>query len=95
VDDILLDTAEIGAAGAGLTNINLPDQTMNITGNITGNLSGSVGSVTGAVGSVTGNVGGNVAGSVGSVTAEVSANVTKINNVAVNGTGVLGDEWGP
>jgi hypothetical protein len=47
VDAILLDTAEIGAAGAGLTNINLPDQTMNITGNITGNLSGSVGSVTG------------------------------------------------
>lgn len=47
VDDILLDTAEIGTAGAGLTNINLPDQTMNITGDITGNLSGSVGSVTG------------------------------------------------
>lgn len=44
---ILVDTAEIGAAGAGLTNINLPDQTMNIVGNITGNLSGSVGSVTG------------------------------------------------
>lgn len=61
VDAILLDTAEIGTAGAGLTNINLPDQTMNITGNITGNLSGSVGSVTGAVGSVTGNVGGSVA----------------------------------
>lgn len=47
VDDILLDTAEIGTAGAGLTNINLPNQTMDITGNITGNLSGSVGSVTG------------------------------------------------
>lgn len=46
---ILVDTAEIGAAGAGLTNINLPDQTMNITGNITGNLSGSVGSVTAEV----------------------------------------------
>jgi hypothetical protein len=43
VDDILVDTAEIGVAGAGLTNINLPDQTMNITGN----LFGSVGSVTG------------------------------------------------
>lgn len=69
IADILVDTAEIGAAGAGLTNINLPDQTMNITGNITGNLSGSVGSVTGAVGSVTGNVGGNVTGSVGSVAA--------------------------
>jgi hypothetical protein len=46
VDSILLDTAEIGAAGAGLTNINLPNQTMDITGNITGNLSGSVGTVT-------------------------------------------------
>lgn len=62
VDSILVDTAEIGAAGAGLTAINLPDQTMNIVGNITGNLSGSVGSVTG-------NVGGNVTGSVGSVAA--------------------------
>lgn len=41
-----------GTAGAGLTAIDLPDQTMNITGNITGNLSGSVGSVTGAVGSI-------------------------------------------
>lgn len=39
--------ALIGTAGAGLTNINLPNQTMDITGNITGNLSGSVGSVTG------------------------------------------------
>ena len=47
VDAILVDTAEIGAAGAGLTNINLPNQTMDIVGNITGNLSGSVGSVTG------------------------------------------------
>jgi hypothetical protein len=54
---ILDDTDDIGVAGAGLTAINLPDQTMNITGNITGNLSGSVGSVTGAVGSVTGAVG--------------------------------------
>jgi hypothetical protein len=82
VDNILIDTAEIGAAGAGLTNINLPDQTMNITGNITGNLSGSVGSVTGAVGSVTGavgsvtgNVGGNVTGSVGSLAAQAKADV--------------------
>lgn len=75
---ILVDTAEIGVAGAGLTNINLPDQTMNITGDITGNLSGSVGSVTGAVGSVTGNVGGSVAsvvGAVGSVTGLTAANL--------------------
>jgi len=39
--------ARIGAAGASLTNINLPNQTMDIIGDITGNLSGSVGSVTG------------------------------------------------
>lgn len=77
---ILIDTAEIGTAGAGLTNINLPNQTMDIIGNITGNLSGSVGSVTGAVGSVTGavgsvtgNVGGNVTGSVGSVVGAVGS----------------------
>jgi hypothetical protein len=61
--------ARIGVAGAGLTNIDLPNQTMDITGNITGNLSGSVGSVTGAVGSVTGNVGGNVTGTIGGLTA--------------------------
>jgi len=46
VDAILVDTAQIGTAGAGLTNINLPNQTMDIVGNITGNLSGSVGSLT-------------------------------------------------
>ena len=72
---ILTDTAEIGAAGAGLTNINLPNQTMDITGNITGNLSGSVGSVTG-------NVGGNVAGSVASVTADVTLSAAEENSIA-------------
>jgi hypothetical protein len=45
--EIETQTDDIGVAGAGLTAINLPDQTMNITGDITGNLSGSVGSVTG------------------------------------------------
>jgi len=74
---ILIDTAEIGAAGAGLTEaggdgdhltaINLPNQTMDITGS----LSGSVGSVTGNVG---GDVQGNVDGSVASVTAGVTLN---------------------
>lgn len=69
VASILVDTAEIGTAGAGLTNINLPDQTMNITGN----LSGSVGSVTGAVGSVT--------GAVGSVTAGVTLDATAVDAI--------------
>ena len=66
--------ARIGVNGAGLSNINLPNQAMDITGNITGNLSGSVGSVTGAVGSVTGAV-GSVTGAVGSVTGNVGGNV--------------------
>ena len=51
---------EAGGTGDHLTAINLPNQTMDITGNITGNLSGSVGSVTGAVGSVTAKVSANV-----------------------------------
>jgi len=74
VDDILLDTAEIGTAGAGLTNINLPNQTMDIVGNITGNLSGSVGSVT-----------GNVTGSVGSI-----SGVTFPSNFAALGINASG-----
>ena len=44
--------ARIGANGAGLTSINLPNQTMDITGSITGNL----------IGDVTGNVDGTVTG---------------------------------
>jgi hypothetical protein len=109
VDAILVDTAEIGAAGAGLTAINLPNQTMDITGNITGNLSGSVGSVTGAVGSVTGAVGsvtGLTASDVGAIKAktdnltftvanQVDANIKSVAGTTVTGTGAAGDEWGP
>lgn len=93
--------ARIGLNGAGLTNIDLPDQTMNITGNITGNLSGSVGSVTGAVGSVTGAVGsvtGLTASDVGAIKAktdsltftkalELDTNIQSVNGVTVNGDG--------
>ncbi len=61
VDSILVDTAEIGVAGAGLTAINLPDQTMNITGDITGNLTGSVGSVSARVTANTDQLNGNAA----------------------------------
>jgi len=83
VDSILIDTAEIGAAGAGLTNITLPDQTMNITGN----LSGSVGSVTGDVGGdVLGNVEGDVLGEVASIgaagIADTSFAASALNEIA-------------
>jgi hypothetical protein len=101
LSDIEGQTDDIGAAGVGLTEaggdgdhltaIDLPNQTMDITGSITGNLSGSVGSVTGAVGSVTGNVGGNVTGSVGSVTGAVGS-VT--GNVGGNVTGSVGSVTG-
>lgn len=77
----------IGLAGAGLTNIDLPNQTMDVTGNITGNLSGSVGSVTGAVGSVAGNVDGSVGsvvGAVGSVTGAVGSVTGAVGSVAGN-----------
>ena len=84
--DILVDTTEIGVAGAGLSNINLPNQTMDIVGSITGNLSGSVGSVTGAVGSVTGAV-GSVTGAVGSVTGHT--NQTGDSFAIVNGAAGL------
>ena len=81
----------------------------NQTADITGNLSGSVGSVTGAVGSVTGAVGsvtGLTASDVAAIKAktdslaftvagQVDANVQYVNDVAVTGTGALGDEWGP
>ena len=61
---------EAGGDGDHLTAINLPNQTMDITGS----LSGSVGSVTGAVGSVTGAV-GSVTGAVGSLAAQAKADV--------------------
>src|SRR3990167_1523811 len=82
--DIETDTAEIGAAGAGLTAINLPDQTMNITGDITGNLSGSVGSVTGAVGSVTGLTASNLDTTVSSRATPAQVNAEVVDALATD-----------
>ena len=75
--------ARIGAAGAGLTAIDLPNQTMDIVGNITGNLSGSVGSVTGAVGSVTGLTAANLDATISSraTPAQVKTQMTDALNV--------------
>ena len=69
---------EAGGTGDHLTAINLPNQTMDITGSLSGSVgsvTGAVGSVTGAVGSVAGNVDGNVTGSVGSLAAQAKADV--------------------
>jgi hypothetical protein len=90
---ILVDTAEIGAAGAGLTAINLPNQTMDITGNITGNLSGSVGSVTGAVGSVTGDVGGLAAGAIADVWTTALTEAYAADGAAFTGAQALFMVW--
>ena len=73
-----------------------------VTGNVGGNVGGSVGSVVGAVGSVT----GLTASDVGAIKAKtdsltftqagnVDANIQYVNDALVNGTGALGDEWGP
>lgn len=89
LSDIEAQTDDIGAAGAGLTAINLPNQTMDIigtiTGNITGNLSGSVGSVTGAVGSVTGAVGSVATG--GIAAASFAAGAIDAAAIAVDAIG--------
>lgn len=81
------DTAEIGTAGAGLTAINLPDQTMNITGDITGNLSGSVGSVTGITSSDVGAIKTKTDSLTFTQTGHVDANVQKVNDVTIVGDG--------
>jgi hypothetical protein len=100
---ILADTDVIGAAGAGLTEaggtgdhltaINLPNQTMDITGNITGNLSGSVGSVTGAVGSVTGDVGGLAAGAIADVWTTALTEAYAADGAAFTGAQALFMVW--
>ncbi|MCK5603618.1 hypothetical protein KAR91_17160 [Candidatus Pacearchaeota archaeon] len=79
INAILLDTAEIGVAGAGLTNINLPDQTMDITGSITtvvGDIGGDV------LGNVAGSVINDVVGSVGSVTGHTPQTADHTANIA-------------
>lgn len=89
LDAIETAASQIGTAGVGLTNIDLPNQTMDITGS----LSGSVGSVSGAVGSVAGNVGGStasVSGAVGSVTGAVGSVTGAVGSV----TGAVGSVTG-
>lgn len=78
--------ARIGVNGAGLTNIDLPDQTMNITGNITGNLSGSVGSVTGLTASnLDATVSSRLASSSYTVPPTAAANATAVAAIDVSG----------
>jgi len=75
--------SEAGGTGDHLTAINLPNQTMDITGNLSGSVgsvTGAVGSVTGAVGSVTGAV-GSVTGAVGSVAGNVDGSVGSISGI--------------
>lgn len=73
-----------------------------VTGNVGGNVVGSVASVAGAVGSVTGLTASDVAAIktqtdkfVFTVANQVNCNVQYVNDVLVNGTGAVGDEWGP
>lgn len=72
-----------------------------VTGAV-GSVTGAVGSVTGAVGSVTGFTAANVATIMAktdsltfTVAGVVDANIQRVNDVTVNGTGAVGNEWGP
>lgn len=82
--------ARIGVAGAGLTNIDLPNQTMDIVGNITGNLSGSVGSVTGAVGSVTGLTAATVHSDLDDIQTRLPAALTSDGNIKADSLRISG-----
>lgn len=74
---ILTDTAEIGAAGAGLTEAGGTGDHLTGIASV-GAVSGAVGSVTGAVGSVTGNVAG-VTGNVGGTVAGIAGTLTTLD----------------
>jgi hypothetical protein len=95
LSDIEAQTDDIGAAGAGLTAINLPDQTMNITGNITGNLSGSVGSVTGLTAADVGAIKAKTDSLTFTVANKVDANIKSVADTTVTGVGSEADPWGP
>lgn len=94
-----LDVSATGEAGVDWANVGSPTTANGLTGTtiatsqVVASVTGAVGSVTGSVGSVTGAV-----GSVSSITASggiVSADIKKVNNVTVTGTGASGSEWGP
>lgn len=95
LSDIESQTDDIGVAGAGLTAINLPDQTMNITGDITGNLSGSVGSVTGLTASDVSAIKVQTDKLTFTVANQVDSNTKSVAGTTVTGSGTEGDPWGP
>jgi hypothetical protein len=66
-----------------------------VTGNVGGNVVGSVGSVTGMTASDVGAIKAKTDSLTFTVAGQVDANVQYVNDVAVTGTGALGDEWGP
>lgn len=82
--------ARIGVNGAGLTNINLPDQTMNITGNLTGSVNSVLTTVTAnaieILGAPLSNIGGGVLATNISTFYGVATVTTDVNDVGT-GTG--------
>ncbi len=84
--------AEAGGDGDHLTAIDLPNQTMDITGDITGNLSGSVGSLTGHT-VQTGNTFAKFAGItllaewLGALAGKQAANSTALTEIKASGAG--------
>jgi hypothetical protein len=66
-----------------------------VTGTVGGNVAGSVGSVTGLTASDVAAIKTQTDKFVFTVANQVDVNVQYVNDVAVTGTGAVGDEWGP
>lgn len=66
-----------------------------VTGNVGGNVVGSVASVTGLTASDVAAIKAKTDSLTFTVAGQVDANVQSINDVTINGTGVLGDEFAP
>ena len=66
-----------------------------VTGNVGGNVAGSVASVTGLTASDVAAIKAKTDSLTFTVAGQVDSNVQYVNDVQVNGTGALGDEWGP
>lgn len=66
-----------------------------VTGDVGGNVVGSVGSVTGLTASDVAAIKAKTDSLAFTVAGQVDANVQYVNDVAVTGTGAVGEEWGP
>jgi hypothetical protein len=93
VDSILVDTAEIGAAGAGLTALATQASVNDLPTNA--ELATALAAADDAVLAQVALVKAKTDSLTFTVAGQVDANIQYVNDVQVTGTGASGDEWGP